>query len=177
MLYGCDLRPDFFDCGFDLFRDRDTLKATLFEANVFDAQSGLTDLYGKIDIIYIGSFLHLFGYTQQVEVCVKIVKLLNDKVGSMVLGRQVGDPNPGEYHAQTQGVKFIMRHSPETFAQMWEEVGKLTGTKWQVDANLKKIDDKGMVTSEEPERKDKKEEDPGIWLPKPRLTFSVIRTA
>lgn len=136
-LYGCDLLSGYFDCGYDLFRDRDTLKATFFQADIFDPKSDLNKLDGKIDIIYIGSFLHLFGYSKQVEVCVRITELLKDKEGSMVLGRQVGDDNPGEFPSPSGRLHTMMKHNAESFRKMWEEVGKLTGTKWRVEAELK----------------------------------------
>ncbi len=66
-LYGCDLRPEFFELGYKLFRDKDTLKSKFIAADIFDPSSALSSLYGNIDIIYAGSFLHLFGYAEQVE--------------------------------------------------------------------------------------------------------------
>ena len=95
-LYGCDLRPEFFDLGYRLFRDKETLKSKFLVADIFDPESTLTSLYGKVDIIYAGSFLHLFGYAKQIEVCKQIVKLLKDKKNSMLLGRQVGNLEAGE---------------------------------------------------------------------------------
>jgi hypothetical protein len=55
----------------------------------------LSALDGKIHIIYAASFLHLFGYEDQIRVCKRIVKLLKEKKDSVVLGRQVGNANAG----------------------------------------------------------------------------------
>jgi hypothetical protein len=135
-LYGCDLRPKFFSLGYRLFRDKETLKSKFFVADIFDLASPLSSLYGKIDIIYAGSFLHLFGYAQQLEVCKQIVKLLKDKKGSMLLGRQVGNLDPGEKVHETRKERTVYRHDSESFKKMWEEVGELTGTNWKVESEM-----------------------------------------
>jgi hypothetical protein len=95
-LYGADLRPEFFDLGYQLFNDSQNLKAKFIAADVFDPSSQLTTLYKNIDIIYAGAFLHLFGYAEQLEICKQIVKLLRDKKDSLLLGRQVGNLEAGE---------------------------------------------------------------------------------
>jgi SAM-dependent methyltransferase len=86
-LYGADLRSEFFDLGYKLFRDASTLKAQFLAADIFDPSSSLAELEGKVDIIYAGSFLHLFNYETQVGVCKRIVKLMREKKGAVVLGR------------------------------------------------------------------------------------------
>lgn len=95
-LYGSDLRPEFFELGYEFFRDRDTLKSKFIAADIFDPNSALKELDGKIDILYAGSFLHLFGYEQQLEVSIRIAKLLKEKPGSLLVGRQVGNVEAGE---------------------------------------------------------------------------------
>jgi SAM-dependent methyltransferase len=89
-LYGADLRPEFFELGYRHFLDRDTLKSKFIAADIFDPSSALSTLDGKIDIIYAGSFLHLFGYADQVTICKRIVKLLRDKKGSLLWGDRSG---------------------------------------------------------------------------------------
>lgn len=54
----------------------------------------------------------------------------------MVVGRQTGHEKAGEFDSHMVGKKF-MRHDVESFGKMWEEVGRLTGTKWRVEAELK----------------------------------------
>jgi len=78
-LYGADLNPEFFDLGYKLFRDKDTLTSKFIAADIFDPGSELHELDGKIDILYAGSFLHLFSYEGQINACKAIVKLLRDK--------------------------------------------------------------------------------------------------
>ena len=143
-LYGCDLRPEFFDLGYKLFRDKETLKSKFIAADIFHQSSDLTSLYGNIDIIYAGSFLHLFDYAKQVEVCKQIVKLLKDKKGSMLMGRQVGNLEAGEKVHETSKRGTMFRHNEESFRKMWDEVGELTGTKWRVETQLIKFGESYM---------------------------------
>ena len=107
------------DLGYELFKDKDTLKSKFFIGNMLD-ESFLADQQGKYDIIHMGSFLHLFPYDTQgissllffpspscillhsiisssVQLVKKIGKLLVPKKGSMIAGRQVGNANPGHY--------------------------------------------------------------------------------
>jgi hypothetical protein len=93
-LYGSDLRSEFFDLGYELFRDEATLRSKFLVGDVFDSSSPLSELDGEIDIIYAASFLHLFSYEDQVKVCKRMVKLLKEK-DSVVLGRQIGNANAG----------------------------------------------------------------------------------
>lgn len=135
-IYGADLRPEFFELGYKLFRDVDTLKVKFLAADIFDIESTLKDLEGTIDIIYAGSFLHLFNYEQQVEVCKRIVKLLREKEGSVVVGRQAGNLEAGERVHRTNEAQSMFRHNVESFKKMWEEVGVMTGTKWRVEVEM-----------------------------------------
>ena len=134
-LYGSDLRPEFFDLGYKLFRDKDSLKSRFIVGDVFDLSSPLSELDGKIDIIYAASFLHLFGYADQVKTCQRIVKLLRAEKDSVVLGRQVGNSNAGEQTPRNDPARTRWRHNEESFKKMWEEVGKLTGSKWRVEVS------------------------------------------
>jgi len=105
-------------------------------ADIFDPSSPLAELEGKVDIIYAGSFLHLFNYEQQVAVCKRIVGLLKARKGSLVLGRQAGNVEAGERVHRTNAVQSMFRHNEESFRKMWAEVGEATGTKWKVDVQL-----------------------------------------
>jgi hypothetical protein len=129
-IYASDLRPEFFELGYKLFGDKDTLKSKFIAADIFDASSALSSLDGEVDIIFAASFLHLFGYKDQVEICKRMVKLLRDKKDSMVLGRQVGNVVAGE---RTRETRSRWRHNEESFRKMWDEVGESTGTKWKVE--------------------------------------------
>lgn len=142
-LYGSDLYPAFFNLGFELFRDKETLKTTFIGADVFDAKSDLDKLDGKIDIIFAGSLLHIFSYADQITICKRMVKLLRDRSGSMVLGWEVGNETAGEHVRTTTKSEKLWRHNAASFEKMWKEVGEQTGTKWKVEVeSLKQEADK-----------------------------------
>lgn len=60
-MYASDLCSELWDIWYDLFRDRDTMKARTIEADIFDPNTPLRDLTGKIDIIFACQSLHLFS--------------------------------------------------------------------------------------------------------------------
>jgi len=132
-LYGCDPRSEFFNLGYRLFRDRDTLKSTFIEAGIFDSESALFELAGKVDVIWRASFLHLFGSEMQVEICKRLVGLLSERGGSLVLGRQVGNVVVGEDVQVVNEGGMAYRHNAESFGKMWDRVGKETGMRWRVE--------------------------------------------
>jgi len=67
----------------------------------------------------------------------RVVELLKPEAGSMLLGRQVGNINPGEYkRAGFDGERKKWRHDLRTWKEMWELVGKETDTKWDVHAEM-----------------------------------------
>jgi hypothetical protein len=149
--------------GYRLFLDRDTLKSKFIEADIFDANSALSELDGKIDIIYAASFLHLFNYQGQIKVCKRLVKLLREKKDSLILGRQVGNSDAGEYVQETNESGIMYKHNPESFKKMWDRVGEETGTKWRVDYDF--------VSFEWLSKEERDKAEPGIGM----LRFSVFR--
>lgn len=137
-LYASDLRQDFYDIGYDLFNDHETLKAEFIVADIFDDNSDLVkNLTKKIDIVNAASFFHLFNWDQQVLVAKRVVGLLNDKPGSLLIGRQVGrvDPPPPD-DKEAAGKHY--RHDVATWKKLWEQVGAETGTEWEVEAWMEK---------------------------------------
>ncbi|KAF2659796.1 hypothetical protein K491DRAFT_590343 [Lophiostoma macrostomum CBS 122681] len=136
-MYGSDLRKEFMDIGYELFRDQDTLKATFIAADIFDPDSDLRSLDGKIDIVNAGSFFHLWEYDDQVKAAKRVVALLKPQPGSLIMGRQVGNVNAGA-SAKSNTSRF--RHSPETWSTLWKRVGEETGTQWDVNAYFTEID-------------------------------------
>jgi hypothetical protein len=115
--------------GYDLFKDKDTLKTTFLTADIFDEENeDLKMLEGDIDVVYAGSFLHLFGWDDQVKICKRLTKILK-KEESVVMGRQVGEVTARErpHTVDTSRTHFV--HNKESFEKMWKEVGESTGTK------------------------------------------------
>ncbi|KAI4191846.1 MAG: hypothetical protein LQ346_004574 [Caloplaca aetnensis] len=135
-LYGCDLNPEFLDLGYDLFLDCATCPAHFFAADIFAPNDEMRPLEGKIDIIHAASFLHIFGWEDQVSICRQMIRLLRPQKGSLVIGRQVGNLAAGEM-GENAANKFldkghVWRHNDGSFRRMWAEVGEVTGTRWDV---------------------------------------------
>ena len=139
-VYGCDLREEYIGLGYKLFSDRDTLQSKFLTADVFDATSALTELHGHFDIVYAGSFFHLWGYEDQVRVSVAVAKLLRPQKGSMILGRQVGAVNSAAHEHPTNPERTMFRHNVESLQKQWREVGDQLGVSFSVEANLVELD-------------------------------------
>ncbi|KAK0644352.1 hypothetical protein B0T16DRAFT_333808 [Cercophora newfieldiana] len=136
--YGSDLYGGLIDVGYDLFKDRDRLQTTFIAADVFDDKSPLVALAGQVDIIYTGAFFHLFGIEEQEKVAARVVQLLAPKPGSMVIGRQSGHEEAGEFgRAGDKSGRKHFRHNPQSWKALWDRVGERTGSKWSVEADLK----------------------------------------
>jgi hypothetical protein len=136
-MYGSDLRGEYFDIGYELFRDRETFKATFLAADVFADESPLTRLAGTLDVIYAGSFFHLFDGARQFAAALRCVQLLAPRAGSLLVGRQVGNERAGEYVVRGRGFEYSrFRHDADSWRELWERVGAETGTRWDVDARM-----------------------------------------
>jgi hypothetical protein len=134
-LHGAELEAPFIEMGYELFRDRETFKAQFMVADIFDmsADRPLSELEGKMDIVHVGLFLHLFDWPDQVAACERIVSILKPEAGVLVLGQQMGTTAPGRVN---HGHKILFKHDAATFEKLWAEVGEKTGTRWKVTANL-----------------------------------------
>ena len=128
------------DIGYDLFSDKSSLKTTFIAADVFDQNSALQQLDGKMNVVHGASFLHLFDLEGQVNACKRIVKLLRDEPGSMFLGRQIGNLVASTQAGRLNPNKQRYRHNVDSFQKMWQQVGDETGTEWKVEAHFGKED-------------------------------------
>ena len=130
-----DLVQEFWKIGYDLFRDKEKFKARFYQANIFDRASSLQALEGKMDIIYLDSFLHLFDWNEQLDVLNAIVKMSkgNTMVARYQIGLVHGQAASNESKNQTKICSF---HDPETIARLWAETGHNTGTKRIVRSSL-----------------------------------------
>ncbi|KAF7905666.1 hypothetical protein BELL_0652g00020 [Botrytis elliptica] len=132
-LYGCDLRAEFFELGYDLFKDKVNLKSTLFKADIFDEDNvDMKRLEGDIDVIYAGSFLHMYGWDDQVKIC-KILAKAMKKEGSVLMGRQGGGKVAKEVTFPLHEESKMFVHNAESFRKMWDEASEASGTKWKVE--------------------------------------------
>jgi hypothetical protein len=133
---GYDLDPFFIERGYELFRDGEQMreKKIFASGDIFDDQ--FLDTVEPADYLYAGSFIHLFDAETQRDVCRRLTCLAKRAIA----GRQMGALVPVEHprlSARTGSKR--MRHSPESFARMWDEV---TGGEWQVEcATLQTMND------------------------------------
>ena len=129
-LYGVDI-VNHWDLGYEFFKDRDRFSATYLEADVMSPNSGLTALRGKIDIINITHVLHQWDWRQQVA-CAKQLVDLSSGPGASVVGFQVGSVGERDKRATEEARGDSYWHSVESFASMWDTVGKETDTVWDI---------------------------------------------
>jgi len=131
-----DLRPQYWDLGYDLFRDKDTFHVPFVAGDAFDAaflsptmleKSGprpglnevkaLTELQGEISVIHASAFFHLFDQQRQETLTNLLASLLEEKPGSLILGSHVGQAVAGSFW---EGRGY--GHSPESWIELWESV-------------------------------------------------------
>ncbi|KAF2092408.1 hypothetical protein NA57DRAFT_50389 [Rhizodiscina lignyota] len=139
-LSGADLSPSLIKCGYEYFRDQDTLQATFITHDVLNpADEFSKNAQGTFDIVWAALFFHLWGWDQQLEASVAASKLLKPVPGSVLVGWQIGATPAREVIRQSKDsgseLKWVMyQHDEASLTKMWEEVGRRTGTRWKVQA-------------------------------------------
>ena len=78
----------------------------------------LTELRGHISVIHASSFFHLFDEEKQFELGKRLAALLDPRPGSIIFGSHPAMPVKGRPHGT---FSRMFCHSPESWAQMWEE--------------------------------------------------------
>lgn len=141
-MYASDIESEFWELGYELFRDRETLKAIFLQADVFDPKSALAELKGGLNVVYLGSFLHLWEWKRQVE-AVRIVMELT-RPGALVVGCQLGRSKGAEVTTGWKnGGKTYFMHDTKTVQQLWNEAGESSDMEWELSA--KNIDVKELL--------------------------------
>ncbi|KAJ9157286.1 S-adenosyl-L-methionine-dependent methyltransferase [Pleurostoma richardsiae] len=138
-LTGTDLRPEFIELGYELFRDKDRFGGQFVAGNILDdaTDGSLRSLDGKFNIIHTASFFHLFGWDDQVKVGERIVRFLKpDAQNALVLGRQVGSFEPLSLEEYREKGERRYHHNVETLQKLWNVIGDRTGTQWKVSGEL-----------------------------------------
>lgn len=104
------------------------IKTDFMSENGREEVSELKALQGKTDIIHGGHFFHLFGWEDQIDVLVRVVKLSH--TGKMLVGHQIGRAAADEV-TTTMGVgqKKLFYHNDDSWKRMWEEVQRRTSTR------------------------------------------------
>lgn len=131
-IIGVDLEPHFLKLGYDLFCDRETLKARFYTGDIFD-ENFLGDFRGKVDIIFVGSFLHLFTFDQQQLIVAQLVKLLRPRKNSLVFGRHLATTAQGGTTAANACGWSLYHHSSGTIRQLWHAAPE---GEWEVSSEL-----------------------------------------
>jgi hypothetical protein len=131
-IIGVDSETRFIELGHKLFGDKETLKAQFYTGDVF-TEDFLASLHGKVDIIFVGSFLHLFTFEQQKVIVAQLCKLLRKKEGSLVFGRHMATEEKGGTLRKNALGWDLYHHSPDTIRQLWQ--GAPDG-RWDVTSNL-----------------------------------------
>jgi len=136
-LYGADLRPEFIDIGYGLWRDEDQFPRDHFitPADVFDTSSSnaLQRLDGKVSILHVCAVFHLFELEEQFAVarrCLKLLKKPSDHRRALICGSHMGNVTAGYYDGLSRGQKF--RHNEQSWKEMWEKVAGEPESKDQI---------------------------------------------
>lgn len=128
-LYATDIHGDFWDIGYDLFRDRDALNSLFIPSDIIDHDAAIWQLEGRVNIIWAGSFLHLLDWNHQLIAVTHMIKLLKIGPDGLILGKLMGNAKPGEYQS---GPNTVYRHDAASFKKMFHEASdKRVGEHWQ----------------------------------------------
>lgn len=135
-----ELEQGFIDMGYELFKDRDTL-ASRFVAGDFFAMDEAKLQEGSFDIVHSASFYHLFNWDEQVEVVAKTVRLLKQKPGSMIFGRQYGVDEARDFKHPSTRSGSVWQHNVESFGKLAKDVEIKTGTRLECKVSAVKSPD------------------------------------
>ncbi|KAL8665680.1 MAG: hypothetical protein Q9202_001990 [Teloschistes flavicans] len=149
-LYGLDIEKGFIEIGYDVFRDRDSLKSQFVVEDMMLDQSEKSDsdrlerstnntstspitplvplssLEMQISVIAANSIFHLYNYSNQLKLARRAVRLLSPQPGSMILGRHLGSRVPGEYPGMNDN-DTRYAHDVASFQRFWDRVAEEVG--------------------------------------------------
>ncbi|KAF1978387.1 hypothetical protein BU23DRAFT_524983 [Bimuria novae-zelandiae CBS 107.79] len=124
-LYGADICAEFFNIGYNLFRDRDTFSATFLQADLFEPTSALTMLAGKIDMIWTASVIHLWDWEKQQAALPVMFRILDTAPAPLLAGRFMGFSEPGDYIFESKGKEeSFYRHNDISFRKLFTEASQ-----------------------------------------------------
>jgi hypothetical protein len=139
-VYGTDLRGEYFEFGYKLFRDESTISRDHFiEADILNPDvAGLRDLERKLDVINATHLIHVFTLENQRKSIRRFMALLKDEKGVMVTGRMTGHLEAGykggaNVKSTTKSRGKIWEHNVESFKQLWGEVTREMEQNWEVN--------------------------------------------
>lgn len=96
-VYGTDLRKDYFEHGYELFKDEGIIPRDHFiEADILDTKSqGPNFLERKLDVINSIHVIHVFTYKGQILFIKWMIEILRNEKGTIVIGRMTGNDEAG----------------------------------------------------------------------------------
>jgi len=125
----------FLSAATDFFGDADRPPAKFICADVLDTSNAdMNALLGTVDIIHVSMVLHVWDWNDQIRACERMVAFLKPQKGSLILGRLVGRLTA--CHWRGPAGKPMFKHNVESFHKLWAEVGRRTGTEWEVRAEF-----------------------------------------
>jgi hypothetical protein len=127
-----DLRPEFWELGYQLFRDRESFHCKFYEGNIFDKEY-LQDYNGKINIVHISSFFHLFELEIQQDLVRRLLQIVSTKPGTIICGRSAGNTKTCVYKHPFRSGQCLYQHNEESFRRMFESVA---GDGWDIKVRL-----------------------------------------
>ncbi|OHF02076.1 methyltransferase [Colletotrichum orchidophilum] len=126
-----ELEQGFIDAGYELFRDRGKLETRFLNADMLDdGDTRLDAMEGSFDTAHLGLCLHLWTREKQMVVLRRVIRLLKQEPGVMILGHATGHVDGVELAGVHN--KPSLRHNLETWEKMWAELSEQTGTKWEL---------------------------------------------
>ncbi|ORX92606.1 S-adenosyl-L-methionine-dependent methyltransferase [Basidiobolus meristosporus CBS 931.73] len=121
-LTGLDISTDFLELGYELFKDKDTSPTKFISADIL-SDDWPTKVAGlEFDIIYLGSFLHLFSQSQQEKILERVSHLL--KPNGILFGRNLGsgEKEPICYMSERlKGERFF--YTPQLLTETLKSLG------------------------------------------------------
>ncbi|KAK8093926.1 hypothetical protein PG997_000611 [Apiospora hydei] len=165
---GTDLLPGLLKSGQELLQDADALPLgqSLFAADFLDTSNdnvlSKASLDGTVDVIHATMFLHCFDRPTQLLACKRILTLLKTNPGVMIVGKQGGvakgagareHPVKGPMGQVDGVVRTNFLHDVDSFKALWDEVGQVTGTRWDVQVREEEVMDRGYLYFDEEEHR------------------------
>jgi len=133
-LYGVDI-VNHWNLGYELFRDQDHFDGHFIKADILSASNpALAALKGQVDIVSVTQVLHHWDWNGQVKAAKALATFTNP--GSMIVGNQIGNLKAQEVTLESIGAP-MWRHNPESFEELWNQIGAETETKWKTQARMR----------------------------------------
>ncbi|GKT63861.1 methyltransferase domain-containing protein [Colletotrichum tofieldiae] len=130
-----ELEQGYIDAGYELFRDRGTLKTRFINADMLDdGNAELNELEGTFDTSHMGLCLHLWNREEQMVVLRRVIRLLKQKPGVMIVGTAAGHVDGIDVPGVAN--KPALRHNLQSWEKLWMDLSNETGTKWKLKTKV-----------------------------------------